>query len=187
MHRVLAFVAFLFSPAVSPAGSCIVPVFENFAPSNVAGRSANLSLQIDMQPVAQLRLPSGFSKIGALPGGSIGFGQHPDGVSVLLGFEKRASVSTHAKGVDTALFFLSIFKGFDSNGCEYLQSYQLESQDYRLHAEFDKGAEIFAYGKGSRHQFYLIRPDKPDFVLRGLFKGVDRTEFESILSSVAID
>lgn len=187
MYRTLAFAVFLFLPAVSPAGNCIVPAFGNFAPSNVPGHSGNLPLQVDMQPVAQLRIPAGFSKVGALPGGSIGFARHPDGVSVLLGFETTASVSIHSKGASPAAFLLSIFKGLDSNGCDYLQGYRLESQDYRLHAEFDKGAQLFAYGKGDRHQFYLIRPDKPEFVLTGLFKGVGRFEFESILSTIDID
>lgn len=187
MYRTLVFAAFLFLPTVSSAGKCNVPAFEKFTLSNAPGSSENLPLQIDMQPVAQLRIPTGFSKIGALPSGSFGFGQHPEGVSVLLGFETNASISIHRKGVKPAQFLLSIFKGLNSEGCHYLKSYQLESQDYRLQAKLQKGAELFAYGKEERHQFYLIRSDRPDFVLTGLFKNISRTEFESILSTLTIE
>lgn len=187
MYRALIFAAFLLLPSFSSAGDCNVPVFKGVVLSNVQGGSENLSLQIEMQPVARLRIPTGFSKVGVLPSGSIGFGQYSDGASILLGFETKASISIHRKGMNPARFLLSIFKGLDSDGCRYLQSYQLESQDYRLHANLTKGAELFAYGKGNRHQFYLIRPDRPDFVLTGLFKNISRTEFESILSTLIVE
>ena len=186
MYRATVFAVFLFWHAVSSAVSCNVPVFDRFVLSNVAGNSDNLPLQIDMQPVAQLRMPTGFLKIGVLPSGSIGLGEHQNGVSALFGFETNSSVSVHKEGVTPAKFILSVFKGLDSDGCRYLESYQLESQDYRLHANLGKGAELFAFGKGGRHQFYLIRPDKPDFVLTGLLKNVSRMEFESILSTINI-
>lgn len=187
MYQTLVFAALLFLPTVSSAGNCNVPVFEPFAVSNAPGSSENLPLQIDMQPVAKLRIPSGFSKIVALPEGGIGFGQHPKGVSALLVFETKASISIHKKGVKPAQFLLSMFKGLNSDGCRYLQSSQLESEDYRLQAKLEKGAELFAYGKGARHQFYLIRPDRPDFVLTGLFKNISRIEFESILSTLTLE
>ena len=187
MYRTLVFAALLFLPTFSSAGKCNVPVFETFAVSNAPGSSENLPLQIDMQPVAKLRIPSGFSKIGVLPEGSIGFGQHPEGVSAVLLLETKASISIHKKGVKPAQFMLSIFKGLNSYGCRYLQGFQLESEDYRLHAKLGKGAELFAYGKGATHKFYLIRPDRPDFVLTGLFKNISRIEFESILSTLTLE
>lgn len=187
VYRTLALVAFLCLPTVSSAGNCNVPAFEKFVLSNVPESSERLPLKVDMQPVAQLRIPTGFYKIGILPGGSIGFGQHPEGMSALLRFETEASISIYKKGVKPALFLLSVFKGLNPDGCRYLQSYQLESQDYRLHAKLDKGAEIFAYGNGNRHQFYLIRPDKPGLVLTGLFKSIGRLEFESILATLTIE
>lgn len=187
MYRTLVFAALLFLPAVSSAGYCNVPAFEAFAVSNAPGGSENLPLQVDMHPVARLRIPSGFSKIAVLPEGGIGFGQHPEGVSALLLFETKASVSIHKKGVKPAQFWLSIFKGLNADGCRYLQSSQLESEDYRLHAKLEKGAELFVYGKGAQHHFYLIRPDTPDFVLSGLFKNISRIEFESILSTFTVE
>lgn len=184
MYRIFFLAASLLFAAPSSAGNCNVPVFEKFEPTK---GSQNLSLQVDMQPIAQLKIPTGFSKIGALPEGSIGFGQHPSGMSALLGFETKTTLSVHTNGVKPALFFLSVFNGAGSDGCRYLQSYQLKSEDYRLKANLEKGAELFAFGKGNRHQFYLIRRDKPDFVLRGLFKNLNRVEFESILSTLTID
>jgi hypothetical protein len=67
-----------------------------------------------------------------------------------------------------------------------LHGYQLELQDYRLHAVFSGTGELFAFGKEDRHQFYLIRIDKPDVVLSGMFRNIDRIEFESILSTIVI-
>jgi hypothetical protein len=170
MCRALVFIVSLFFSSALLAETCDVPVFDNFILSKAKNNQENLPLKIDMQPIAQLRIPAGFSKVGTLPGGSIGFEQHPLGISILLGFETEASVSIHKKGMVPAFFLLSIFKGPDSDGCHYLKSYHLESEDYRLHATLEKGAELFAYGKGNRHQFYLIRPDRPDFVLTGLLK-----------------
>lgn len=149
MRRIFVFVALIVFPILVLAQGCDVPAFEEFARSNARESSENLPLAIDMRPIAQLRIPSGFSRIGVLPSGSIGLGQHPKGWSVLLGFETTESISIHKKGVKPAQFLRSIFKGLDSDGCKYLQSYQLESQDYRLHAEFENGAELFAYGKGA--------------------------------------
>lgn len=187
MYRTLVFAALLFLPAVSSAGNCNVPAFETFSVSNAPGSSENLPLQVDMHPVAKLRMPSGFSRIAVLSYGGIVFGPHPEGVSAVLLFETKASVSIHKKGVKPAQFWLSMFKGLNSDGCRYLQVSQLESEDYRLHAKLEKGAELFAYGKGARHKFYLIRPDRPDFVLTGLFKNISRIEFESILSTLTLE
>lgn len=177
--------AFLLLPGIAVAAVCSVPQFDNFN-TRASGGSVAESLLVEMQPVATLRIPSGFSKIGVLPNGSLGLGQHPKNISALLGFETKESVSIHKKGAKPAAFMLSIFKGLNAVGCRYLQDYQLETQDYRLHANFGGGAELFAYGKGDRHQFYLIRADKPDFVLSGLFKNIDRIEFEAILSTLLI-
>jgi hypothetical protein len=186
MNRTLFFAVFLIFPMVSFAGNCKPPRFEELGLSSEASSLEKLPLQIDMQPVAELRIPTGFSKIGALPNGSIGFSQHPNGLSAILGFETKASISIHKKAAKPAPFLLSIFKGLDLDGCRYLQGYHLESEDYRVHARLDKGAELFAYGKGNRHYFYLIRPEKPDFVLTGLFKNFSRIEFETILSTLTI-
>lgn len=168
------------------AAACKVPAFEDFAAKKARGGSMPDSVLVEMQPVAELRIPSGFTKVGALPDGSVGFGRHPKNISALLSFETKESVSIHKRGVKPAPFMLSIFKGLDSIGCRYLQGFQLESEDYRLHATLEHGAELFAYGKDDQHQFYLIRPDKPDVVLNGMFRKISRTEFESILSTIVI-
>jgi hypothetical protein len=187
MYRILVSIVSLFFSSALFAGTCDVPAFDDLILSKVQNNPESLPLKIDMQPIAQLRIPAGFSKVGTLPGGSIGFGEHPEGISILLGFETEISISIHKKGIAPAFFLLSIFKGLDSDGCYYLKSYHLESEDYRLHATLEKGAELFAYGKGNRHQFYLIRPDRPDFVLKGLLKNISRTDFKSILSTLVIE
>lgn len=186
MRRILLAMV-LFSPGILLADSCRVPVFDEFVRPSMAGKLETPSLQVEMQPVAYQNIPAGFSRIAALPSGSIGFGQHAKGISAILGFETESSISIHKNGVKPGPFLFSIFKGLDSDGCRYLQGYQLESEDYRLHANLGGVAELFAYGKGKRHQFYLIRHDKPDFVLTGLFKNISRAEFESILASLSVD
>lgn len=185
MRHKSAFVAFLLAPSIALAATCSVPEFETFA-AVANSASEPESVLVEMQPVATLRVPSGFAKIGILPNGSLGLGQHPKNISAVLGFETKESVAVHKKGAKPAPFMLSIFKGLNTVGCRYLQGYQLEAQDYRLHGNLGGNAELFAYGKGDRHQFYLIRTDKPDFVLSGLFRNIDRAGFEAILSTLII-
>jgi hypothetical protein len=174
----------ILSPGFAFAGGCRAPSFDDFTASTAAVPTENL--RVTMQPVAELRIPTGFSKVGALPSGSIGFGQHPRDISAVLGFETQETVSIHKKGAKPGAFMRSVFKGLDAVGCRTLRGFQLESEDYRLHAHLGKSAELFAFGKAGRHQFYLIRSDRPDFVLSGVFKNIDRAEFESILSTLVV-
>ena len=122
---------FLLCHGLAAAGPCKVPVFEEFVPS-MQELPAD-ALQVHMHSVAQLSVPSGFSKVSALPSG-IAFGRHPRGISGLIDFETQSFVSIHKKGAKPAPFFLSIFRGLDATGCEYLRAHDLESEDYRLHA-----------------------------------------------------
>ena len=178
---------FAFFPCFSTASSfCEAPKFEELVRAGTSVTPDPGGLAITMQPIAEVRIPSDFSKIGSLPNGSIGFGGHPKGISAVLGYETSESLSVNKKGGQPASFFLSVFKAKDAIGCQYLHGYQLELQDYRLHAVFSGTGELFAFGKEDRHQFYLIRIDKPDVVLSGMFRNIDRIEFESILSTIVI-
>lgn len=187
MRLALPFAALFGLPAVALAGTCAVPAFEEFVSDDAMFDPAVPALQVDMQPVASLRIPAGFSRVGALPAGSIGFSGHSQEISIVLSYETRASVAIHKKGARPATFMRSVFKGLDAVGCRYLQGYQLEAEDYRLYARLAGGADLYAFGKGPRHQFYLIRPDRPDFVLTGLFRKMSRSEFQSILSTIVIN
>jgi len=175
----------VFWPFMAFAAACDVPHFESFQPTSVPQTNPDLvAVEFAMQPVATLRIPSGFVKWGAFPYGSVGFGEHPHGIVGVLGYETRESVSVHKEGATPADFMLSIFRGLDETGCEYMKGQGLPDEDYRLHATLDGGAELFAYGKVSTHHFYVIRPDKPDYVLNGLFKNISRADFEVILSTI---
>lgn len=177
----------LFSPALALAAACEVPDFEAFAPRDT-GRptTESVSVEISMQPIAVLKIPDGFSKWGASPDGSIVFGDHPKGMTGGIGYETEQTVSVHKRGVAPANFFLSIFRGLDETGCQYMKGQRLADQDFRLYAKLEKGGELFAYGTGTRHHFYVIRHDSPAYVLSGLFKNISRAEFESILSTIRI-
>lgn len=58
---------------------------------------------------------------------------------------------------------------------------------HRLHAALAGGAELFAYGKADTHRFHVIRADRPEHVLSGMFKNISRAEFEIILSTIVIN
>lgn len=181
----LGTLAALLMPMSVHAGPCTPPPFPEFAPA--AGSTVQntfVPVVLSMQPVASLRIPAGFSTLGAQPHGTVVFGKHPDGISGGIAYETTETVSPHRKGVTPAEFFQSIFHGIDKPGCDYLAALQLEHQDYRLHMTIRDTGEVFAYGKGDQHHFYIIRQDQPDFVLNGLFRGIDRSAFETILSTI---
>ncbi len=172
-------------PAAALASTCNVPAFETFIPKVTSRPGAEAPyIELGMEPVARLRIPGGFTRWGTLPYGSVVFGAHPKGISGGIAYETRATLAVHLNTISPAKFMASVFKGLDGTGCRYLAGQQLEDQDYRLHTQYANGAELFAFGKSGKHHFYLIRSDKPDYVLNGLFKGISRAEFESILSTI---
>lgn len=174
-------------PVVAAAAACEPPQFEPFRPEAVGQTAPDLvAVAFAMQPVATLRIPSGFSKLGAFPYGSVGFGDHPKGIVGVLGYETRQSVAIHKKDTAPADFVRAIFQGLDEIGCAYMKSQGLPSEEYRLHARLDHGGELFAYGTARTHHFYVIRDDQPDYVVNGMFKNISRAEFEIILSTIEI-
>jgi hypothetical protein len=176
---------FVFKPVFAWASVCEVPRFEKFSPASFRDANSEMkTLELGMQPLANLRIPSGFLKWGASPHGSVVFGKHAKGIKGGVAFETRESISVHQKNVSPADFFLSVFTGGNDVGCKYLLGQNLESQEYRLHAIYPNGAELFAFGRSDEHHFYLIRGDKPEYVLNGLVRGISRSEFESILSTI---
>lgn len=183
----IALIAIGLWPAASVAALCDAPHFETFRPASVQNNRPDLvAVEYAAQPVATLRIPSGFSKWGAFPYGSVGFGGHPKRIVGVLGYESRESVSVHKEGATPADFVRSIFRGLDETGCDYMKRQGLAHEDYRLHANLALGAEMFAYGSGMTHHFYVISADQPDYVLNGMFKNISRAEFEVILSTIEV-
>ncbi|MDX9975919.1 hypothetical protein ACNKW1_06535 [Thauera sp. WH-2] len=183
---VTALTSLLWPFAVAQA-KCEVPPYEEFEPRPVLRRDSGLTaVELSLPPVATVRIPAGFFKWGIQPDGSVAFGKHPNGISGGIGYETRETVSVHKEGLSPADFVLSIFHGLDETGCAYLEGFGLREEDYRLHASLGSAAELFAFGKGDRHHFYLVRRDRPDFVLNALFRGIDRSEFEAILSTLKL-
>ncbi|KAA3651796.1 MAG: hypothetical protein DWQ11_13420 [Proteobacteria bacterium] len=174
-------------PLMATAETCEVPRFTEFVPGAMGqAQNERFSVELAMQPVAIFRIPAGFSKWGSQPHGSVVFGNHSGGVSGGIAYETMETVAPHRAGASPADFYRAIFHGLDKMGCDYLAGLQLAQQDYRLHASFGSAAEVFAYGKGDRHHFYVIRADQPNYVLNGLIRGIDRAAFETILSAVQI-
>jgi len=186
MRTMLAALAASAFPVALHAQQCPVPSFDGFTPASSA-QVVGERLEVIMQPVANLRIPQGFSKVGVLPDGSVGFGRHPAGKVVVLGFETVQSVSIHQEGAQPADFFRSVFGGTSEQGCKYLTAFRLEDEEYRLRWKLAERAEVFAYGTGDEHHFYVIRADRKDHVLNGFVRNVRRDEFEQILSTINLD
>lgn len=183
----LSALAFLLSPMIALAAACDAPRFTAFVPGPFAQAPQDLvAVELAMQPVATLRLPAGFAKWGSQPHGAVVFGNHSKGINDGIAYETVETVAPHRQGTSPAEFFRAIFLGLDKAGCGYLTAWELQAQDYRLHASLGNGADLFAYGKDKRHHFYIIRQDQPDFVLNGLIKGINRAEFETILSTLQL-
>ncbi len=98
---------FAFFPCFSTASSfCEAPKFEELVRAGTSVTPDPGGLAITMQPIAEVRIPSDFSKIGSLPNGSIGFGGHPKGISAVLGYETSESLSVpHRGGSQPRSFF----------------------------------------------------------------------------------
>lgn len=187
-HMRLAALLFpLFQPFAVLASACDVPKFETFAPARIKQHDPSLvAVEYMMQPVASLRIPAGFSKMGSASYGTVVLGDHPKGIVAVLGYETREIVSVHKKDTSPAEFMLSIFRGADATGCAYLMGQDLANEDYRLHATLGNGIDLFAYGTAASHHFYVIRKDKPDYVINGQFKNISRSDFEAILATINI-
>ncbi|MGH8085894.1 MAG: hypothetical protein ACREPV_11540 [Lysobacter sp.] len=182
----LVLAAIFLIPSLALASPCEAPEFEPFVQHEDSGGENPYwaAVEVNMQPVATLSVPTGFSKMGGLPYGSIIFGGHPGGISAVLTFETRQTLAVHRQDVTPATFMLSLFKGLDEVGCRYMEGQNLADEDYRLYARLDENAELFAYGSSDTHQFYVIRQDRPEEVLSGLFKNITRAQFERILSTI---
>ena len=169
------------------SAACDAPVYDTFRPVRQTEPSALVAIEVNMAPVAKLRVPDGFRRWGVLPHGSLGLGAHPEGVRALLHYDTPETVAVHQEGISPADFNRSVFRGSSEMGCRYLKALHLEGSDYRLYRRFDNGAELFAYGMASEHHFTLIRRDKADLVLEGVFYGVTRQSFELILSTIEME
>lgn len=193
MRPLLLAALFSLSGAVL-AAPCALPQLEALDLKAHKAPVSSTLLEVDMRPVAILHLPAAFSRIRALPGGGVGLIGR-DGGSIFLGFETRISRSMDRKSLTPARLMRSLFEGADPDACQFREDYHLDDQDYRLkvnlgskiRADLGQGAVLFAYGKGHRHQFHLIREDKPDFVLTGLFENMTRSEFEAVISAISIE
>lgn len=186
VRSILLLLFFLQSFGVS-AAVCEVPKFETFDPASTPRNRPDLvAVEYVMQPIASFRIPSGFSKQGSFPYGSVALGKHPDGIVAVLGYETKETLAAYQEKLSPADFMLSIFRGSSTDGCKYLKGQNLAGENYRLHAELDSGVDLFAYGKVGSHRFYLVRKDKPQHVITGQFKNISRAEFETILSTIKI-
>lgn len=170
--------------------ACPVPTFEEFKPRPTVPVTASAKqrphVEINMQPFAGIDIPGGFTRVGTFEHGGMIFSGNAESVSVALGYENGQTMALYAGDAQPAPFMLATFKGQGDKACRYLQGFNLEREEYRLHARVAPDGELYAFGKGNRHQFYLIRGGQPERVLSGTVRNVSRTEFESMLATLKI-
>ncbi|HCY61969.1 MAG TPA: hypothetical protein DHV59_03870 [Oxalobacteraceae bacterium] len=71
INSLLAIVLLL--PAIAFGENCQIPAYEPFAPKNISAATSpeQMAIEVQMQPVASLRMPAGFSRLGSMPYGSM--------------------------------------------------------------------------------------------------------------------
>lgn len=79
-------------------------------------------------------------------------------------------------------FWRRVFTTNSLVACEMSVAMQLAEQDYRIHL-FRDDFDFFAFGKNQRHEFYAIARRAEGGVVHGVFTGMSKAEFVSILST----
>lgn len=173
--------------ALSASANCIFPVFEtslsNAAHANVARDQAWVELSV--APIAVLELPAAVSRMGISPTGSLVFRSEDGQISGGVAYETSESVNVHDSGAQPASFFSGIFSGKHKEACLYSEGFRLSEQDYRIHLTLDAG-EVFAFGKGDSHHFFILSRTQSDLVINGSMRGIQENLFRSFLSKIKI-
>lgn len=171
---------------LTASASCVPAVFETSLDNNtISSGSDQAWLELSVAPTAVLELPTTVSKIGLSPAGSLVFRSAGGLISGGVSYETSDTVGIHESGAQPAPFFSAIFRGEHDAACLYSQSLRLSEQDYRIHLTVDAG-EIFAFGKGDSHHFFLLSQARPDLVINGALQGVEEGLFRLFLSKIQI-
>lgn len=177
MQHVL-FIA-LAAPVSVFAQVCAPPAFEKVE----LAVQARASVHVGPGNLLDLRVPNGMTRIGLLPGGmSIAY---DDGRRITLDLDD-GSLARRNNGTDTlpGPLFTSMYQGSSQEGCALLATWRLDRTDYRI--TLSQGPlTVYAYGSGSEHRFEVIHRDRPEWVVRGAARNMERAAFEQILATIS--
>ncbi len=177
----------LYGATAMPAfADCTFPAFNTLQQSAAREGGADRQwVQLSAEPIATLELPASIFKMGISPSGSLVFLSEDALISGGIVYETSETVGVHEAGAEPASFFSAIFRGKHDAACVYSDSLHLGDQDYRTHLVVDAG-EIFAFGKGMAHHFFILSQSRPDLVINGSMQGVDEELFRTFLSRIQI-
>lgn len=179
MHLKLVISILLLMPTVSLGAACTAPDFIEKTFTEV--KLDQKTFYTNVAGILKISIPVGFEGI-AFSGDANVFG-YPNGVRIVIGLETPASIAPHKRGVKPEPFFRNVFTGKTKTGCKYLNDFNLEREDYRVRSKVGS-LDIFAYGKTSVHEIFILNASKPDTVIRMRFNGYDRHIVESLLSTI---
>jgi hypothetical protein len=171
--------ALALAPPAVFAAACDAPRFEETTFKRIEPEAGAVSLSV----AAMLRLgvPAGVEGI-VFSGDANVFG-YSNNKRLTVGLETSASIAPHAHRAKPEPFFRGVFEGKTSVGCKYLATFNLEREEYRVRSKVGS-MDVFAYGKGSAHEAFVLNPGRPDVVVRLRLSGSDRQAFESLLSTI---
>ena len=177
----ILFVTSVALPVTATAANCTAPEFRAFEAPTVpaAGWPINVNNQL------QLRYPAAPASAAFAADNFLAL-TFADGARAVISLRDAAELARNQPTASARLpqqYWRNVFTGADSEGCEVAQAMDLADQDYRVSLA-PGGMQIYAYGKGDRHQFFAI-PDNPQHpVVNGLFRGVTRAQVESVLATI---
>lgn len=167
------------APAQAATPACKVPVFTEFAPIKSGDTPAGIAMQI--ASILSVAAPAGPESI--VFSGDANLFVYPDRRRLTIALETPQTVAPYQDGAMPEVFFRDVFTGRSAAACKHLESLRLDQEDYRLQAKIGK-LSIYAHGKHRAHEAYVLDPARPHTVVRVRLSGVERSAFESLLSTV---
>lgn len=167
------------APLAACAQVCSPPSFQTIEPAPMQEDS----VQVMPANLMRMHVPAGISRLALQPGG-MGIA-YDDGRRLSIDLDDGSLVKRN-NDIDTppGPLFTSMYQGSTREGCELLATWGLDKADYRI--TFSKGTvTVYAYGTGAEHQFEAIIRGRPEFVVRGMARHMDRAAFERILATIA--
>jgi hypothetical protein len=161
------------------AQACPPPSFDTFRPSadampeGVEYRSSN---------IVRMRIPGDAVYIASLPA-ALGL-RYANGVRITLSLDDGSALQKE-NTQSPASRYIDAFTGRTPEACALTAHWlQLSESNYRV--RHGSGAfSVYAFGvRDTQYEFVTINSNHPEFVLRGLVKGMSHSAFEALLSTM---
>ena len=167
----------LTTGTTAAAQQCRAPVFETIRLAQSAAATP-----VRVSNLMRIELPGHIERLSF--GLHDWFAKFKDGGSLFLTLDD-ASVAHRNNGVTAKAgpLLYGMFNGSTADGCVLLPTFSLDRHDYRV--KFVRGKlSVFAYGTGATHNFFVVHATKPDIVVGGLAKDMDRQAFFDLISTI---